>query len=590
MSPNSVYYRKGGISQMYLGKAYNPKTGRTHLSILHGYRDKNGKSRSKTMLKIGYLDEMEKLYDDPIAHFESIAKQMTDEYKESNQVTITLDMNEQLNLNEVCRKNYGYIIYSKIYHELEINRFLNNARRHKKFKFNSEAIMRLLIYSRLLNPSSKRAAYIDKDLFFDTFDFSLDDVYDSLDHFDEISVPLQQHLHHQVTEQYKRKTDLIYYDVTNYYFEIDKQDELRRKGAEKNGRRDPIVQMGLLLDTLNLPISYKMFPGNTHDSQTLMPILTDIKNQFKAKRIITVADKGLNSGDNIAYCTALGDGYIFSKSVRGASEDFKAWVLDEAHYVGYGDKYKIKSKMVPNAKIKVTVEQIGKKKKKKDIEVEQKWIAFYSEKYAVRAKRKREEAIEKALKLIENPSKYQRTFDYGAVGYIENVKIDKETGIIENVTTTLKLNYTKIKEEEKYDGYYAIVTSEMDDPDEHIVEMYHGLWRIEESFKISKSILGTRPFFVRTEPHINAHFLICFISLLISRCIELRLGSEYTVENIVEEMNKVACSNIKQNLWLCDYKSELTDRMNEVFGTTFGKKYQTLKEIKKSLAATKKVK
>jgi hypothetical protein len=349
---------------MYLRKAYNKKTGRTQLSILHGYRDNNGNSRAKTMLKIGYLDEMQKLYDDPIAHFETIAKQMTAEYKETNQVTITLDMNEQLNIDEIYRKNYGYIIYSKIYHELEINRFLNNARRHEPFEFNSEAIMRLLIYSRLLNPGSKRAAHINKEMFFDSFDFSLDDVYDALDHFDKISVPLQKHLHEQVTEQYNRKTDLIYYDVTNYYFEIDKQDELRRRGCEKNGRRDPIVQLGLLLDTLGLPISYKIFPGNTHDSQTLMPTLTNIKKQFKAKRIITVADKGLNSGDNIAYCTTLGDGYIFSKSVRGASKDFKAWVLDEAGYVGYTDKYRIKSKMVPNAKIKVTTEQIGKKKKK----------------------------------------------------------------------------------------------------------------------------------------------------------------------------------------------------------------------------------
>jgi len=575
---------------MFLRQTHYKKTGRTNLAIVQGYRDNQGKAKSKVKLKIGYLDEMQKIYDDPIAHFEALATQMTEEQKASNSITITLDMNEQLSADETYRKNYGYIIYSKIYHELEINRFLNNARRHEPFKFNSEAIMRLLVYSRLLNPGSKRAAHINKDIFFDNFDFSLDDVYDSLDHFDEISVPLQQHLHNQVTEQYGRTTDLIYYDVTNYYFEIDKQDELRRKGAEKNGRRDPIVQMGLLLDTLGLPISYKMFPGNTHDSQTLMPTLTNIKKQFNANRIITVADKGLHSGDNIAYCTALGDGYIFSKSVRGASQDFKEWVLDEVGYVKYGSKYKIKSKMVPNAKIKITIEQISKKKKKKEMEVEQKWIAFYSEKYAIRAKLKREEAIAKALKLIKNPSKYQRTFDYGAVGYIENIKIDKETGIIENVKATLKLNYAKIKEEEKYDGYYAIVTSEMDAPDEHIVEMYHGLWRIEESFKISKSILGTRPFFVRTEPHINAHFLICFLSLLIARCVELRLGGEYTVENITEELDKVACSNIQQNLWLCDYKSELTDKMNEVFGTTFGKKYQTLKDIKKSLAATKKKK
>jgi hypothetical protein len=158
-----------------------------------------------------------------------------------------------------------------------IIRFLKNARRHQKFNFNTDAIMRLLVYSRLFYPGSKRASVINKSLFFDNFDFSLDDVYDALSHFDKISVPLQQHLHEMVTSLYQRDTSIVYYDVTNYYFETDFQDDLRKKGPSKEYRKDPIVQMGLLLDILGLPISYKLFPGNTHDSQTLMPVLTEVK-------------------------------------------------------------------------------------------------------------------------------------------------------------------------------------------------------------------------------------------------------------------------------------------------------------------------
>ena len=576
------------VFYMYLRKKKFKTSGRIHLSILHGFRDNEGKVKQKTVMKIGYLDEMEKIYNNPIAHFEALAEKMSEERNVEKAISITLDMEEEIDPKQVYRKNYGYIVFSIIYHELEINRFLDNARRHKKFEFNSEAIMRLLVYSRLLYPGSKRETVLNKDIFFDGFNCSLDDVYDSLTHFNTISEDLQQHLHEQVSKQYGRETNLVYYDVTNYFFEIDREDEFRKKGPSKEHRRDPIVQMGLLLDKVGLPISYKIFPGNTHDSQTLMPMLTNVKKRFGVNRIIAVADKGLNSGDNIAYNTLLGDGYIYSKSVRGASKEFKEWVLDEAGYRKIEDGRILKSKVVPDAVINVTVEQIGKKKIKKKETVEQKWVAIYSEKYAKRAKHKRDEAIAKAIKLIENPSKYRRTFDYGAAGYIENIKIDKDTGEIENIEDKLILNYDKIREEEMYDGYYAIVSSELDDTDVHIHDMYRGLWRIEESFKVTKSILETRPIYLKTFEHINAHFLTCFISLLIARCVEISLGNKYTIEKITETLRKVACSNINQNIWTFNFANDITADINAVFDTNIGKRNMTLKEIKNNLSKSKK--
>ena len=210
---------------MFLRKSYNKATERTYLSIIQGYRDKDGKSKSKVVESIGYLDELSKQYEDPIGHFTALATEMGENLKKAKNVTFTFNMDSQIDRNVTNRKNYGHIIFSKIYHELEIDRFLNNARRHETFKFNSEAVMRLLVYTRLLYPGSKRASVLNKDLFFDNFKFSLDDVYDSLTHFDKISGALQQHLHERVTEQYGRKTEIAFYDVTNYYFEIDKQDD-----------------------------------------------------------------------------------------------------------------------------------------------------------------------------------------------------------------------------------------------------------------------------------------------------------------------------------------------------------------------------
>jgi transposase len=574
---------------MYLKQAHNKKTGKTYLSIVHGYWDCTAKqSRTRTIQKVGFLHELEKEYDDPIAHFTAVAESLELERQLSNTISFSLESDAQLERGAANRKNYGHVVFSKIYHELEIDRFLKNTRRHENFKFNTDAIMRLLVFTRLLYPGSKRASHLKKDIFFDNFNFSLDDIYDALTHFNKISVALQQHLHENIASQYGRETDIVYYDVTNYYFEIDKQDELRKKGAEKNNRKDPIVQMGLLLDKLGLPISYKLFPGNTHDSQTLMPMLTEIKKRFGVGRIITVADKGLNSGDNIAYSTVLGDGYVYSKSIRGASEEFKKWVLDEFDYREISDRYKIKSQVVPDAVIRVTTRQVGKKKYKKEEKVEQKWIAFYSKKYAERARHKREEAIAKAVNMIKNPSKYKKTYDYGAAGYIMNLKVNNDTGEILNVEDTLLLDTEKIRDEEKYDGYYAIVTSELDDSDEHIVDLYRGLWQIEESFKVTKSVLGARPVFMGTEDHINAHFLICFVALLIAKIVERRLGGRHTIATITETLRKVACSNIDQNHWLFNFADSVTDDMNAVFGTNFGRKIMTLKEIKKNLGEVKK--
>jgi len=574
---------------MHLRKAFIKKTGRTYLSIVQGYRDNNGKSKSKVIESLGYLDKLKEQYDDPVAHYTKIVDAMNKDRLEEKTVTVSINTDEQLERGAANRKNYGHVVFSKIYHELEIDRFLKNARRHENFKFNTDAIMRLLVYTRLLLPSSKRSSVLNKDRFFGNYRFTLDDVYNALTHFDAISQGLLKHLHTQVSQAYERQTGLVYYDVTNYYFEIDNQDELRRRGAEKNKRNDPIIQMGLLLDRNGLPISYKIFPGNTHDSQTLMPVLKQAKKDFGIGRIVVVADKALNSGDNIAYNTILGDGYIYSKSIRGGSKDFKAWVLDDAGYRQISDRYTAKSIVVPDAKTNVTTGLTASgRKAKTGVPLEQKWISYYSKRYALRAKHKRDEAIEKAIKMIKDPEKYKKAIDYGAAGYIKNFKVDKDTGEILSPKDILMLDLEKIAEDEKYDGYYAIATSELDANDADIIGAYHGLWRIEESFKVTKDVLGLRPIFLRTEEHINAHFLICFISLLIARVTELRLGGRYTIDKITETLRRVECSNIEQNLWLFDFADDVTDEMNEALGTDFGKKIMTLKDIRKNLGDTKK--
>jgi transposase len=569
---------------MFLKKCVSKKTGRIYLQISQGYRDQIGKSKAKVIKSLGYLDELEKEFDDPIAHFTGIAKTMTEEAEKKKFVDFKIPSEALVEKNAANRKNYGHIVFSKIYHELELDRFFNNKRRHENFKFNSESIMRLLLFGRLLYPHSKKKTFEIREKFFDNFKFTLDDIYESLTHYDIIAKELQRFLHEKIMEQYDRNTSLIYYDVTNYYFEIDREDDFRKKGASKEKRHDPIVSMGLAVDRQGIPIAYNLFAGNTHDSQTLMPTLKRIKKEYETDRIIVVADKGLNSGDNIAFSTVLGDGYIFSKSVRGASEEFKKWVLKQSDY-DEGKEYRRKSITRPT-EICVTVKKQGKNKTTKKVVLDQKHIVLYSEKYAKRSKIKREQLLAKAVDLIKNPSRYKKATDYGAAAYVKDIKFNKETGEI--IGESLSLDLAKIREEEKFDGYYAIVTSELSMPDDDIIEAYHGLWKIEESFKITKSTLDARPIFLQNQNHINAHFLICFIALLMSRLVEIRLGNKYHVEKIIDTLRQVECSHISESYYVFDFTNDITDDVNAAFNTDIGKKIMTLGEIKKNLGLAKK--
>lgn len=571
---------------MFLKKVKNKQTGRTYLSIVHGYRDKaTKKSRTKTFESLGYLDELEKKYDDPIAFFEEKVKQMNEEYNEEKfTMTFRIGSEDRLTSDASNRKNFGYAALSKIYHELGIHTFVTNRQRHTKSGYDANSVMKLLVFARLLYPASKNKTYQHKDTFFEKANFSLDDVYRSLSFFNKHKDALQLWIHERIKEQYDRNTSLVYYDVTNYYFEIDDPDELRKKGVSKEHRPDPIVQMGLFMDTDGIPITYGLHPGNTLDKQTLIPMLGNIQHNFSLGRTIVVADKGMTTGDNIWYTLSAKNGYVLSYSVRGANQKFKNYVLEQNDYRAIGDGFKIKSRLYPR-EITVTSRN-GKKMKKR---VDEKQVIFYSEKYAQKAKADRAPALEKAKDLIRTPSRYNKATSFGASKYVKNLTFDKKTGeVLDDAKQSILLDEEKLAKEEALDGYYAIITSEYGESDERIIEIYRGLWKIEESFKVTKSDLESRPVYLSRQEHIEAHFLTCFVSLVIARILEHRLNGKYSVTAILDSLKKSSCSHIQENYYLFDYYDELLADIGKEVGIDFGKKCMSLGEIKKILGEVKK--
>ena len=446
--------------------------GRDYLSIVSSYWDRECKqSRTKTIKSLGYVEDLMEEFEDPISHFKEVVALMNDEIRaENSKFSISLDKNALLSECLGIRKNLGYSALSMIYHELSLDSFFSNNSRSFKAEYSVNEIMKLLIFSRILDPGSKKRAYEGRDKYFEKMDFSLDDLYRSLSKINTLKDKVQIHIHKKIKDQYNRSSELVYYDVTNYYFEIDEQDSVRKKGESKEHRPDPIIQMGLFTDSLGIPIKYSLFPGNTNDCETLIPQVGALKKEYGIMRTIVVADKGLNTGDNIAFNILAGNGYVFSQSVRGGNKDLKDFVLEEKGCKALNEEFKSKSRLTPRT-ISVTTKE-GKKKK---VEVDEKQVAVYSAKCAQKARKDREAVIAKARDLISNPSKYRRATSYGASRYVENLMFDPKSGEI--ITSNQKLVFAeeRLKEEEKYDGYYVIVTSEYKKSNEEILSIYKEL-------------------------------------------------------------------------------------------------------------------
>jgi hypothetical protein len=352
------------------------------------------------------------------------------------------------------------------------------------------------------------------------------------------------------------------------------------------------VQLALAMDAEGLPLYYKQFPGNTHDSKTFIPVFKEVCVRFTPGRVIAVADMGCTSADNIYFLKGGGgdrrvNGYVFSFSVRKGAEAFKQYVLKEDGYAGRDGKplekgfdYKIKSR-IEVRDIKITMNSGSKK----TVAIDEKQVVFWSEKYALKAQAEREECIKKAHDIIASPGKYNKDTVHGGASYIKNIAYDKKTGeIIEEAGKKLIFDAEKTVEDAKYDGYYCIITSELDIPDIRVIEIYRRLSDIEDNFKVTKSYLDIRPVYVSRKDHINAHILTCFISLVILRLIQKKTGYCFTPEQIIVSLNNLSCSLEDENIYLFDCRNEITDAIGNAFGIDFTKRRLPLNKIKNILA------
>lgn len=601
---------------MYLRKIKRPQG--IYLAIQESYYDSSCKhSRTRTIQSLGYLEELKKKYDDPIAFFTQKAADMTLKKKKEKSISITINKNEKMNTRTDDIRNVGYGILKQLYKDLEIDKFWNWKTRNLSVEFSVDQIFRLLVFSRILAPASKKGTFDNRTFYFEDFeDFSLDDVYHALDIICANNEALQKWIFDHSEELYSRDLSVSYFDCTNYYFDIGRSDmdtldesgnpvdkagnpvsaKYRKRGPEKNHRPDPIVEMGLLMDRNGIPLAFDLFPGNESEKVHMRPIINRLKNEFSDTRIIFVADRGLNTSDNIYYLNGtnkgdsnLRDGYVYGQSVRGADALFKEWVLSGGYHnekiIGEDGKeiYFIHKSRIHPKELHVNVTNPGQKKpSKKTVRVDQKQMVYYSEKYAKKQRADREVMIQRAKDLIKYPKKYDKVTSAGSASYVKNISFDKNTGeIVEG--KALELNMEKINEEMKYDGYYSIVTSELNMSDMEMRDVYRGLARIEETFKISKSEFSSRPVYVRTNDHIDAHFTTCFTSLVLIRLLQAKLENKYPVTDIITALKKYCCIPLDANTYQFTYYDPVLEACGKAFDIDLNSKYRTRQQIQRLL-------
>ena len=460
----------------------------------------------------------------------------------------TFEIDNEMNYIEL--KNIGFLFLQSIYNSLGVYDLLREIKSNSKIEYDLNGLTKLLVFERILDPQSKKKTFENKDKFlFPIVDSTdINQIYRTLDVLSENSKKIQNRMNTKIkNSSIGRNTSLTYYDVTNYFFEtmygdddvyeLDENNEIvkdengepiiarkgfRKKGVSKENSKGPIVQMGLFIDNNGIPVSHKLFPGNTQDKTTFKDVLENDIDEMNLGRIITVADNGMNTQENKYLIVEKGNGYIVSKSVKKSWKSQRDWALEDKDYTYIKNNsnevvFKYKSRI---NEITLTYKNEDEKKKKKIIK--EKEIIYWSKKHYEKELYQNKKFIEYLESCKENPDKLKDK-QRKSQEYIKVLDIDKKTGEVIKIDKLIVFLDEKLEKYKETLGYYSIVTSEINEDDKEIINRYHGLSRIEDSFRIIKSDLEGRPVYVWTEEHIKAHFLICFMALTIIRIIQYKI-------------------------------------------------------------------
>ena len=473
--------------------------GNKYVRVVHSYRDpETNKPKMKVIKNYGNLEKLLKQDKNFLKKLEKEIKEKNERLKESALDKIKKIEADNFEKEGLVRKNYGYLVYEKIWQELGISRWIKDIKTRSKIEI--EEILKQLVFQRLLTPSSKKSAYDHRENYVDfRNDLILEDYYRVLDIIYDEKEKLEKHLNSILKKKFNRELNVVLYDVTTYYFESVKKDEIKGFGFSKDNKVNQVqVVMGLLIDNNGIPVSYELYPGNTSEFSTLYPVIKDLKEKYKLKKVIVAADRGLNSGKNLFLLKELGLDYVMAYKLKGAKKEIK----DKLFEAGYIVEKEFKYKLIDHVK-EIRID--GKTEK-----IQDNLLLGYSEKRAKKDKADRQRLLDKADRLLNNPSMMKQELKKGGKKFIKVTRGNLD----------IELDVKQIEEAEKMDGFFAIEYSQKELTGREVREIYGSLWKIEDSFRVLKTNLEARPIFVWSEKRIRAHFLICYLALVIERYLE----------------------------------------------------------------------
>lgn len=551
--------------------------------ITKSYTNAQGKSTSKTIRKLGTLAELSKRLgtdrDGVIAWAKEEARLETMKYKSETEdavVMIPFHSNKLMDYNKQKLFNGGYLFLQSIYHGLKMDSVCRKIRSRYKFEYDLNAILSDLIYTRVLDPSSKRSSFRAAKQFMEAPTYELHDVYRAL------SV-LAKELDFIQAEVYKnsfflgdRNDRILYYDCSNYYFEIEQEDGDKKYGKSKEHRPNPIIQMGLFTDGDGLPLAFSLFPGNQNEQKSLKPLESKILQQFGCQKFIYCSDAGLASEENRAFNHLGKRSFIVTQSIKKLPAEDREWALDMTGFKRLSDDAPVDiTQLTDDDKQNLFYKDEPYTTKK----LHQRLIITYSPKYAAYQKAIRGEQVARAEKMVVNGSlKKQRKNPNDPARFVNRIAVTEDG---EKAKVHYFLDQDKIAEEEKYDGLYAVCTDLLDDDVADILNVSEGRWQIEDCFRTMKTDFEARPVYLTREDRIKAHFLTCFLALLHFRLLQRSLKGAYTTEQLLQALRGIRFADVEEQGFIPVYeRQKITDELHEVCGFRTDYQFLTKRKMK----------
>ena len=548
--------------------------------IAKSYVKANGSTTSTIVRKLGTLEQLLVEHgptrEDVIAWAKNEVRIETEKYKkekEAKTVLIPFHADRQLDYNKQTFYRGGYIFLQSIYYQMHIEKICRKLKLKYKFQYDINAILSDLIYARILDPSSKRSSYKTASEFLEKPSYKLHDVYRALDVLGTECDLIQSEIYKNSHFLGTRNDKVLYYDCSNYYFEIEQEEGSKKYGKSKEHRPNPIIQMGLFMDGDGIPLAFSLFPGNSNEQTSLKPLEKKVLGEFGCQKFIYCSDAGLGSEDIRAYNHMGERSFIVTQSIKKLKKEEKKWALNPQGFRRVSDDAPVDITKLPEDDKALYYKDEPYTTKK----VHQRLVITYSPKYALYQKSLREKQVERAQKMLNSGNtKKNRKNPNDPARFIGTTAATKEG---EAADIHHYLDEHKILEESMYDGLYAVCTDLLDDEVGDILKVSEGRWQIEECFRIMKTDFSARPVYLQDENRIKAHFLICFLALTIYRFLEKKLGAKYTCEELLDTLKAMNFVEVQEQGFIPTYKREsITDALHDACG--FRTDYQFITKSK----------